>query len=226
MNSILQVILNWSEVWALLIPMVFYLFHRHQPVYLKPVVIYLFIALFFNLVGDIIGDFKIYLPSWMQSNNPLYNIHSIIRFICFGYFFLLLGQNSFTLVKKILPLISLFIILFNFIYLEDFGNPEHLSGNLLAAEAYLLLIYCILYYLTKLKEDDSEIGSGPDFWIVTGLSIYVVINFFVFLFYVPMSDHDSLLALRIWNVHNVAYIILCLFITKAFYVSARHKFAV
>jgi hypothetical protein len=130
------------------------------------------------------------------------------------------------LLKKLLPTISLLIILFNFTFLEDFGNPEHLSGNLLAAEAYLLLIYCILYYLAKLRDDDSDIGDGPDFWIVTGLSIYVVINFFVFLFYVPMLDHDMLLAERIWNVHNVAYIILCLFITKAFYVSARHKFAI
>jgi len=222
----LQLVLDWSEVWAPLIPMLFYLFNRHQPAYIKPVIIYLFIAFFFNLVGDIISSYKIYLPSWMQSNNPLYNIHSIVRFVCFGYFFLLLRQNNFSWLKKTLPLLSLVIILFNFIYLEDFGDPAHLSGNLLAAEAYLLLIYCILYYLAKLRDEDGEIGTGPDFWIVTGLSIYVVVNFFVFLFYVPMIDHDSLLAERIWNVHNVAYIILCLFITKALYVSSRYKFAI
>jgi hypothetical protein len=222
----LQLVLDWSEVWAPLIPMIFYLLNRNQPVYMRPVIAYLFIAFFFNLVGDIISSYKIYLPSWMQSNNPLYNIHSIVRFVCFGYFFLLLRQNSFSLLKKILPGISLVIILFNFIYLEDFGNPDHLSGNLLAAEAYLLLIYCILYYLAKLRDEEGEIGTGPDFWVVTGLSIYVVVNFFVFLFYVPMIVFDSLLALRIWNVHNVAYIILCLFITKSFYVSARYKFAV
>jgi hypothetical protein len=226
MMSKLQLVLDWSEVWAPLIPIVFYFFNRFQPVYMRPVIAYLFIAFFFNLVGDIISSYKIYLPSWMQSNNPLYNIHSIVRFVCFGYFFLLLRQNNFTWLKKTLPLLSIVIILFNFIYLEDFGDPDHLSGNLLAAEAYLLLIYCILYYLAKLRDEDGEIGTGPDFWVVTGLSIYVVINFFVFLFYVPMIVHDSLLALRIWNVHNVAYIILCLFITKALYVSARYKFAV
>jgi quinol-cytochrome oxidoreductase complex cytochrome b subunit len=47
--------------------------------------------------------------------------------------------------------------------------------------------------------------------------MYVVINFFVFLFYVPMIDHNLALAINIWNVHNVAYIIFCLFITRALY---------
>jgi hypothetical protein len=193
---------------------------------MKPVIIYLFFALVINLVGDIIGDFKIYLPVWMQSNNPLYNIHSVVRFVCFGLFFISLQQTAFVKLRNSLSILAVLLIVFNFIFLENFGNPNHLSGNLLAVEAYLLLIYCLLYYLSKLREDDREIISGPDFWVVTGLGIYVVINFFVFLFYVPMIDQDSLLAESIWNVHNIAYILLCIFITRAFYDSARHQFAV
>lgn len=226
MFNFFQLLLDWSEVWATLIPLVYYLFHRNQPSFMKPVIIYLFFALVINLVGDIIGDFKIYLPVWMQSNNPLYNIHSVVRFVCFGFFFIGLQQTEFVKLRNGLTILAVLIIVFNFIFLENFGNPNHLSGNLLAVEAYLLLIYCLLYYLSKLREDDSDIISGPDFWVVTGLSIYVVINFFVFLFYVPMIDQDSLMAERIWNVHNIAYILLCIFITRAFYDSARHQFAV
>jgi hypothetical protein len=109
---------------------------------------------------------------------------------------------------------------------EDFGNPDHLSGNLLSAEAYVLLIYCMLYYLAKLRDEVDDITSGADFWIVTGLSIYVVVNFFVFLFYVPMINQDGKLADNMWNVHNIAYIFLCLFITKAIYEPARHQYSV
>ncbi len=77
----------------------------------------------------------------------------------------------------------------------------------------------MLYYLSALNDEDDTAFKGPVFWIVTGLGVYVVINFFVFLFYVPMIAQDQVLALDIWKVHDVAYVILCLFITRAFYVT-------
>ncbi len=226
MGKFFKFLLDWSEVWAPLIPLVFLLFKKNQPRFLKPVILYLVAAFLLNVISDIIGDFKAFLPPWMQSNNPLYNVHSVVRFICFSYFFIKLKQSSFTRLKYILPNVSLVIIIINFIYVEDFGNPDHLSGNLLSAEAYVLLIYCMLYYLAKLRDEVDDITSGADFWIVTGLSIYVVVNFFVFLFYVPMINQDGKLADNMWNVHNIAYIILCLFITKAIYEPARHQYSV
>jgi hypothetical protein len=222
----LKLLLDWSEVWAPMIPLICLLFKKNQPAILKPVVVYLFLAFLINLAGDIISDFKAYLPSWLQSNNPLYNLHSIIRFICFSYFFIALRQDSFIKLKFILPILSLLIIIINFRYIDQFANPNHLSGNLLSSEAYLLLIYCMLYYLSKLRDDVDDITRGPDFWVVTGLSIYVVVNFYVFLFYVPMIDQDLRLAENMWNIHNIAYILLCLFITKALYEPPRHQYTV
>lgn len=118
------------------------------------------------------------------------------------------------------------LVIINFKYFEDINNHDFFSGNLLATEAYFLLIYCMQYYLAQLKEEVEVISGGSDFWVVTGLSIYVVTNFFVFLFYVPMIRENLLLAERIWNVHNIAYIILCIFISIAFYVPARHQYTV
>jgi hypothetical protein len=226
MFKFLRLLLDWSEVWAPLIPLTGLLFKRHQPHFLRPVIVYLIFAFFINLSGDIISDFKSYLPQWLQSNNILYNVHSIIRFIYFSYFFLALKQPSFITLKKVLPFISLLIIITNFSYLENFGNKDHLSGNLLSTEAYFLLIYCVLYYLAKLRDELDDLIRGADFWVATGLSIYVVVNFFVFLFYVPMINQDPKLANNIWDVHNVAYIVLCIFITKAFYEPARYRHSV
>ena len=167
-----------------------------------------------------------HFPEWLKTNNPLYNIHSVARFICFSFYFMHLPQASFTKFKKVLAAASVVFLVINFSFFENFFNPDSLSGNLLATEAYLLLVYCMLYYLSELRDDSTNLFKGSDFWVVTGLSIYVVINFFVFLFYLPMIDVDVDLAVNIWNVHNIAFIIFCLFITKAFYGSYRYKYSV
>jgi hypothetical protein len=38
-----------------------------------------------------------------------------------------------------------------------------------------------------------------------------------------MIYQDGQLANDIWDIHNVAYILLCIFITKAFYESSRNQ---
>src|SRR5689334_975978 len=82
-------LLDWSEVWAITIPLIVVLtLGKRQPAFIKPVIVYLWVALIINLLADIIADFKTYLPGWAYSNNPLYNIHSIVRFACFSYFFI------------------------------------------------------------------------------------------------------------------------------------------
>jgi hypothetical protein len=225
MSNIVQLVFDWSEVWALFIPLfVSLLLRKKQHALLKPVIIYLWLALVLNLSEVIIAEFKItyHFPAWLQSNNPIYNIHSIVRFACFSCFFISLPQPSFKWLKLGVALIFVLYTVVNFTYFDVFFNPKSLSGNLLTAEAFLLLIYCMLYYFYALNGEDDVISKGPSFWIVTGLSIYVVINFFVFLFYVPMITQNMALAAGIWNVHNVAYIILCLFITRALYATIRN----
>ncbi|HEY5773534.1 MAG TPA: hypothetical protein VIS75_12925 [Chitinophagaceae bacterium] len=217
-------ILDWSEVWALLIPLIGLLFRRQQPATLKPIILYLWLAFIINLAIDIIVVLRTSYPEW--TNNPLYNIHSVVRFACYSFYFIKLQPNSFTRIKKTMAIFSGIFLLINFLFFENFFNNESFSGNLLAMEAYLLLVYCMLYYLSELKDDSKNLFDGPDFWVVTGLSIYVVVNFFVFLFYLPMIDVDEDLAINIWNVHNIAFIIFCIFITKGLYGSHRHKYSI
>lgn len=218
-------ILDWSEVWALIIPLAVLLFRRQQPATLKPIIVYLWIAFILNVAIDIIVVINLDPKSGL-SNNPLYNMHSIARFICFSLYFINLPQSSFTKFKKVLAVSAAMFMVINFGLFENLFNYDSFSGNLLATEAYILLVYCMLYYLSELKDDNKNLFNGPDFWIVTGLSIYVVINFFVFLFYLPMIYVDRELAENIWNVHNIAFIIFCLFITKGLYGSHRYKYSV
>ncbi len=218
-NKLLQLILDWSEVWAPLIPLfILLIVRKKQPFFLKPVIVYLWVALLINVSAGVIAGFKAFLPNWVQSNNPLYNIHCIVRFASFSYFFVLIKKSGATILKKFIPFLLVVFIIINFSFFESFFNPNNLSGSLLAVEAYLLLIYCMQYYLSQLRNEVEKISGKKDFWVVTGLSIYVVINFFIFLFYVPMIEENPALAGKMWNVHNVAYIIFCILISKAFYV--------
>ena len=213
-----QAILDWSEVWALLIPLITYQLQRNQPRFLRPILLYLVGALFLNLTGDIVGDFKAYLPDWLQTNILFYNIHSLFRFGCFIYFFNEIDQLDFSLFRNILTLFYLILITMNYFFLENYFDQIRISGNLFIIEAYFLLIFCLLYYLSQLRNEVVNLSDSKVFWVVTGLSIYVVINFYIFLFYVPMIQENPMLAEKMWSVHNIAYIVLCLFITKALYV--------
>ena len=226
MNTILSSILDWSEVWAPMIPLLVLLFHRRQPDCLKPVIVYLWLALLLNITIDLIWILKKYLPYWLQSNNPVYNIQSVVRLACFSVFFIRLPQSQFVGFRRILAGISVVFIIINFSLFENFFNPKHLDGNLLSAEAYILLAYCMQYYLAELRDDSKDFTNEPNFWVVTGLSIYVVVNFFVFLFYIPMYNKDGNLADKIWDVHNVAFILFCILLTKAFYGPFRHKYSI
>lgn len=223
MPDFLHKALDWSEVWALLIPFTVLYFRRNQPKTLQPVIVYLWFAMFINLICDIIMDFYPHFPDWLHTNNPFYNIQSVGRFFCFSFFFIKLQPIYFFVLKKLLAWLAMVFLLINFVFFENFFYEFHLSGNLLSTEAYLLLVYCMLYYLAALRDDSNFISEGKDFWIVTGLSIYLVINFFIFLFYVPMLENKQQVN-DIWNIHNIAYIIFCIFIAKAFYGPIRNKY--
>ena len=222
MNNFFQQILDWSEVWALLIPLFVLLLYPKQPRYLTPIIIYLVLALIINILIDVGWKYKEHVPQWMQSNNFLYNIHSFVRFICFSLFFNLLGKPFNRKIQKIIPILSIVFIIINFSFFEYFFKKEFFSSRLLATESGLLLFYCLQYYLHKLQDESDNLKRLPDYWVVTGLSIYVVFNFFYFLLYTTLLENGyTKFVEQMWNYHNLSFIILCIFIARAFYVG-RH----
>ena len=212
---------NWSEVWALLIPLFFILRAKTIPQYLRPVRLYVILALPLNLFAILI---QIYKARWgfkegdfLWSNNFLYNTHSIIRLILFSWFFILLRQRFLHRAKAVLPFIFMGMAIVNFAFFESFATTI-LSSRLLATEAAILLFYCLSYFIYLLIEErGTSLKKQPGFWVVTGLSIYVSASFFIFLSYNYLYIRGfEVFATDIWDVHNVSYIILCTCIAKAF----------
>jgi hypothetical protein len=209
-------IFDWSEVWALMIPIAFIIQRRKIPPYLRPVKWYVWVAFILNLFANLIWyRNKLHianLPVWLESNNFLYNLHSITRLLLFSWFFILLNQRFMHRVKIILPVLFIVLTVINFTFYENFFNYNMLSSRLLATEAAILLFYCLQYFIFLLIEDHVlALQKQPGFWIVTGLSIYVSANFFIFLFYNYLLEKKlEIFAVDIWDVHNVAFIILCI----------------
>ena len=221
MRTFFKEFFDYSEVWALLIPL-FFLARRKTPLpsHLKPIKVYVIIALLIN-IGIILiwkrNKLGLDLPDTLHSNNFLYNFFSIVRLYLFSWFFILLGQRFMHRVKIFIPIAFTIFFLINFIFYEDFFNYWMLSSRLLATESALLLFFCLQYFFFLLLEDrPASLRKYPGFWVVAGLSIYMAVSFFVFLFFNYMIKNNIQFAISIWDVHNVAFIIFCIFIARAF----------
>ncbi len=220
-------IFDWSEAWALLIPLFFILRRKQIPSYLKPIRVYVWLSLFLNLFALLIWYRNRLnltgIPEFLQSNNFIYNILSVLRLLLFSWFFILLNQRFMHRIKAIIPYAFIILVLINFIFFEDFFNFYMLSSRLLASEAAILLFLCLQYFIYLLLDDKNiSIKKQPGIWIVIGLSIYVSANFFIFLFYnYLLKQNLEVFAVNIWDVHNIVFILLCICIAINFYKKAE-----
>ncbi len=191
---------------------------------MKPIRIFVWASLILNCCILLIWKYQDYMPyEWLTTNNYIYNIISIVRFFMFSWFFILLNQQYLKTLKKIIPFLFGVFILVNFIFFEDFFYHWSFSNRLVSIEMGLLLLYCLQYYFFILNAEITDDKRPPSFWVVTGLSVYVVINFPIVLFYQAFLKQFENFAVGIWDVTNISFIIFCILIAKAFY-DSRNKY--
>jgi hypothetical protein len=215
----LKQIIDWGEVWPLIIPIFILIRYKRFNRFLNPVAYYIIIAFFINLLIDIMWKFATPLIAHglPYDNNFLYNTHSILRFLLFSWFVLKLKPPLEGGKLKIIPIVFLILIVINFVFFDSF---KKFSSTLLAGEAAFLLFYCFKYYFNLLQDDKPfSYRIEPVFWVITGLCIFNIISFFIFLFYNRLNQVDEQFAVSIWDIHNISYIIFCIFLSKAFYVA-------
>lgn len=208
-------ILWWTEIWATLLPIFVWIIKNPQDAYLKPVKIYLTVAICFYIC-IFSAYFKI-----IHNNHFYYTLISVCRLSCFTWFFarLQLLHN-----KKIIPVVygtAIILIVFNFIFFEDFLTA--FSSTTFSLEALILLVLCIWHFLKKLRTDEVSKRTDTSSFIVMGLAVYEAVCFPLFLFYNELINSNNHYAAYVWNiVQNTNYLIFCLFIARAFYGSSKH----
>ncbi len=214
-----------SEVCALFIPLAIFLFYKINRRPVKEIILYLWISLFLNTIIVVLTFLPDYFdtkkfPFLLQNNTIEYNILSVVRVTLFTLYFIRNGQDMLKLQMKIILGFFLVFVLINFSFLES--PVTMFSSRLFTAESVVLLFFCIFYYLNSINQEKNEnLKKQPVFWIVTGLSIYEAVNFTIFLLFTYLIKNYTFFAQNIWNIHNISFIILCLFITKAFYESKQ-----
>lgn len=230
MTKILKELLDWSEVWATLIPLTVYLIWKPKANWLKPILLYLVMALILNLVIDFtwkasslgLSDWRKKIFWWLYVeekgkkflyNLIFYNVNSCIRLLCFSWFFYLVNP-AYRKIYMFITALFLSGIVMNFIFFENIFLS--FSSRLHTIEAAILLFYCLLYYYAV--NMDEEIPSPlalPPFWTVMGMTLYTSVNFLIFLFFKYLTDSEKNYAIEVWNVHNLVYIVLMISLAVA-----------
>ena len=219
MNDLLNTIINWSEVWALLIPLTVIFIYRPKGVGTKSLILYVFAAFVLNTIATIMVQFYFSMPAWLKNNNILYNVHSLIRVILFSWYLTKIRQYRFPLIQKILLGACLIFILVNFVFME---SPFFLSSRLFAVESIVLLSLCLLFFFRSMQ-DDSEVNwlKHPAFLVCTGICLYEATSFFIFLFFYPLFEKNPEFGNLTMSIHNVMYVILCIILALALYKSEK-----
>ena len=169
--SIFRTIFDWSEVWALFIPLASLIIFKPSAKWVKPIKWYLVIAFILNVIIDFIwyvNKSEIHTDSILHidkkageiiwNNNICYNLHSIARLLFFSWFFATQGKG-FQTITKIIPLLFITSTIIFFVF---FKSILFVSSYLLATEAGLLLVYC-LWYTNKIMREDKPAPASSFF---------------------------------------------------------------
>lgn len=229
MVKFLKEMLDWSEVWATLIPLIVYLWVKPRASWIRPLLVYLVVALLLSLVIDFtwksvklgMEHLSKQLFWWLYLGKEkdlytlvLYNLGSFLRLLLITWFFYRISP----VYKKLYIIITTIFLIAAVINFYIFENiVMSFSSRLFTVEAAIILFYCLLYYYTvNMNEEIASPLSLPSFWTVMGLTLYTSVNFLIFLFYNYLISEESKYAKDIWNVHNLIYIVLMIFIAIAF----------
>jgi len=219
MNGFLNTLINWSEVWSLIIPLTVIIIYRPKDAQVKPYIVYVFIALLLNTMATIMVEYYHSMPSNLKNNNILYNLHSITRMICFTWYFILISPRRQANLYKLMLSAYLALVIINFAFFESIF---FLSSRLFVTESIALLVLCILFYLRSIRDESETNWVGhPSFLFITGISLFEAISFFIFLFFYPLAETNPEFGNATITMHLIAFTVLCILIAIGLYRSVR-----
>jgi hypothetical protein len=219
--KLIQFMRSWSEVWALLIPLIVIVIHKPKELNIRPLVWYVFIAFILNFTATFMVEYYYLLPADLQNNNVLYNLHSFARVILFSWYLSKITPRQFAFIYKTTLLVYIIFVLVNFRFFE---SPFILSTRLFAAESIILLFICISFFLRSMQDESGTNWiSHPSFLVCTGISMYEAITFFIFLFIYPIAEKNPEFGKISMEIYQIIFIIFCILLALALYRSKKES---
>ncbi len=223
--NLFQFLLNWSEVWALLIPLIVMLVFKPKGPDLKWLSLYTVSAFILNFLAVFVIEYYDLVPSWMniRGNNIYYNLHSLVMVIFFSLYIIQTWKYRHTIILKIILAVYLVLVLCNFAFREP---PYKLSTLHFTAGSIVLMAFCLLYFFhTILEEGQTNRLKHPSFMVCAAVCLYQAITFFIFLFIYPMFDNapgkDYSFAMLMMRIYQASFVVFCILLAIALYRSRK-----
>ncbi len=218
--DLLNFLKDWSEVWALLIPLIIIVLFKPGSKQIRPVILYVILGLILNFIATFMLKYHYLVPSYlyvnnMSNNNLLYNLHSMARVLLLSWYIINIKKYKASIILKIFLIGYLIFVLLDFTLIE---SPLFFSTRIYSAESIVLLIMCIFYFFRSM-EDESRTDwlKHPSFPICTGIILYEAITFFIFLFFYPLSEKNPEFFVATMQIYSLAFILFCILLSLAFY---------
>src|SRR5689334_21521726 len=225
--TLIDILLRWSEVWALLIPLIVILVFRPKGRIVSWLIVYVIFAFLFNTIAiTMIEDYTL-LPSFLaldEGNNLYYNLHSLLMVICFSGYIISVRTYQYPKFLKGLLIAYILFVPINFIFVE---RVLFLSTLHFTVGSIVLIFICLFYFFRSILDDENATDwlKHPSFLICSGLSLYQVITFFIFLFIYPIYNKninkDMEFADAMMYVYQGIFVIFCILLAIGLYRHSR-----
>lgn len=178
-------------------------------------------ALLFYLVTDaLVSIISSVLAFKHITNLPLYHVATIIETLMLLYFFyIILSTTPIAKYLKLLIFIFPLLGLLNMLYLQ---HIYEFNSYMLSLQAIIIVVLCLLFWLSHGTDVNTRWASVPENWIVAGFLLYFASSFVLLTFSNIIISSSRHLSIVIWNIHAtlniLMYLMLCAGIKKYPYV--------
>jgi hypothetical protein len=147
-----------------------------------------------------------------------YYLFTLLEYLIFSSFlYLSISSPGF---RKLIIGMSVVFMIFAIGYLT-FVPPHKIDSVSIGIETILIILYSFWFLYEQMNNTSNLfIYNKYEFWVITGLLIYLAGSFFIYI-YANQMDHKFLI--NYWYLTNVFYIIKNLFFGLAIYNLIRKK---
>jgi hypothetical protein len=177
------------------------------------------VILYYLLVGAVTSIVTVTLANLAIPNLPVLHVFTILEFLLFSYFYLLMlkGKTAGRIIRYLMILFPLFCVV-NFLF---FQSVYHFNTNTRPVEA-LILMMCSLAYFAQINDTatGAKWTSNPVNWMNTGVLLYFSGALFIFSFSNVTASHLTKkyfnINILMWNIHATLLLFMYLLFALGF----------